>query len=166
MAAINRKVRIYRKLVAGDTFGSLASTEKLEFNTSKDPENPNGWTTRIGPITKGRGLADNSNPNGPLGEHQDTGTDEYTIQIEGAVSRADDVSNVFKVNLNSYQNDGQESTDLPFGRISIEIDRDPNENLIASVADGLKVRSLIWDMDEEIPNQTNFILILEKAENP
>ena len=166
MAAINRKVRIYRKLVPSNTFASLASTEKLEFNASKDNTIANGFTTRIGPITKGRGIASNPDPNGPLGENQDTGTDEDTIQIEGSVSRADLVGNAFKVNLNSFRDDGQENTNLPMGRFSVEVDRDPGENVIASATLGLKVRSLIWDMDEDIPNKTDFTLTLEKATNP
>ncbi len=166
MAAIDRKVRIYRKLVPADTFGLLAATEKLEFNASRDNTLANGWTTRIGPITKGRGIADNPDPNGPLGENQDTGTDEDTIQIEGTVSRADLVGNAFKVNINSFRDDGQENNDLPMGRFSIEIDRDPGENVIATATIGLKVSSLIWDMDEEVPNETKFILLLEKATNP
>ena len=166
MAAINRRVRIYRKLVPADTFASLASTEKLEFNVSKDNTIANGFTTRIGPITKGRGIASNPDPNGPLGENQDTGTDEDTIQIEGSISRADLVGNAFKVNLNSFRDDGQENTNLPMGRFSVEIDRDPGENIIASATLGLKVRLLIWDMDEDTPNKTDFILTLEKATNP
>jgi len=166
MAAIQRRVRIYRKLVPADTFGGLTSTEKLEFNLTSDNTVANGWTKRIGPISKGRAIADNPDPNGPLGENQDTGTEEDTIQVEGSVSRADLVGNAFKVNLNSFRDDGQESNALPMGRFSIEIDRDPGENVIASATLGLKVRSLIWDMDEDVPNETTFILILEKATNP
>lgn len=166
MAAIDRKVRLYRKTAVADTFGGLASTEKLEFNLSKDNKVPNGWTIRIGPISKGRGIAANPDPNGPLGENQDTGTDEDIIQIEGVVSRADDLTNVFKINLNSFRDDEQETTILPMGRFSIEFDRDPHENVISNAIIGLKIRSLVWDMDEEVPNATNFILILEKATNP
>lgn len=166
MAAIDRKVRLYRKTLVADTFGGLASTEKLEFNLSKDNKVANGWTTRIGPITKGRGIADNPDPNGPLGENQDTGTEEDTIQLEGVVSRADDLTNVFKINLNSFRDDTQEELVLPMGKFSIEFDRDPHENVISNATLGMKVRSLVWDMDEEVPNETKFILILEKATNP
>lgn len=166
MAAINRRVRIYRKTVPADTFATLASTEKLEFNASKDNTVANGWTTKIGPITKGRGIADNPNPNNPLGENQDTGEDEYVVQIEGSISRADDVTNAFKINLNSFESGEQENLALPMGVFSIEIDRDPHENLISDVTKGLKVRTLQWTEDEDTPNKTDFIFILEKGTNP
>lgn len=165
MPAINRKVRLYRKLVPADTFATLASTEKLEFNTSQDEAVANGWTTKIGPITKGRGIADNPNPNNDLGENQDTGQAELVYQIEGSVSRADDVTNAFKINLNDFEDKDQENVNLPFGRFSIEFDRDPHENLVSDGTTGLKIRSLQWLEDEDVPNKADFILILEKALN-
>ena len=166
MPAINRRVRLYRKLVPGDTFATLGATEKLEFNASTDNTVANGFTTKIGPITKGRGIADNPNPNNPLGENQDTGESELVIQIEGSISRADDVTNAFKINLNSFESEDQESIALPMGRFAIEIDRDPHENLISTATVGLKIRTLQWIEDEDTPNKVDFILILEKAINP
>ena len=98
-----------------------------------------------------------------MAENQDTGADEFIITIRGTVSRADDATNAFKINLNSFRDDGQESTALPAGRFSLEIDRDAHENIISSAILGLKVRSLNWILDEETPNMEDFILKLVKA---
>jgi len=157
-----RKVRIFRKTNPGDTFASVASTDKLEFNVSQDTKIPNGWTKHI-KLPKGRGIADNPNPNEELGENQDTGEIDLIYRIDGVVSRADDITNTFKINLNSFESGTQETTTLPLGVFSIEIDRDPHENIASSATLGLKVRSLEWNMDEETTNMTDFTIVLIKS---
>ena len=157
-----RKVRIFRKTLVGDTFGSLGATEKLEFNVSQDEKVSNGWTKHI-KIAKGRGIADNPNPNEDLGENQDTGELDLIYRIDGVVSRADDITNQFKANLNAFEQGEQETTTLPFGKFSIEIDRDPHENISSSATIGLKVKSLTWDEDEETTNMADFVLVLIKS---
>lgn len=156
------KVRLYRKTAVSDTFAGLAATEKLEFNVSQDESVANGWTTMIN-IPGSRGIGDTPAPGEDLAENQDTGADEFLIIVRGTISRADDATNAFKINLNSFRDGAQEELVLPAGKFSLELDRDPHENIISIATLGLKVKSLEWILDEEIPNMEDFILKLEKA---
>jgi len=151
MAAINRRVRIYRKLVPADTFASLASTEKLEFNVSQDTKIANGWTTGH-TIPTGRGIAEITNPNQNFAESQDTGLDDKMFEVRGVCSRPDVVAHAFIIGLNAFLDGDQENNNLPNGRFAVEFDADPNNNLISSATQGLKVEGLEWIFEDEEPN--------------
>lgn len=163
MTFMTKPVRIYRKTLLTDTFATLAATEKLTFNATKDETIANGWTSKTFKGTP-RAIAGHPNPNENLGEQQDTGLDEDVYTIQGAVSRADLVVNVFMDNLVDW-NEGEQETpiEFPFGRFSIEIDRAPALNKIASQVDGLEIRSLDWELDAEVPNQSLFTLVMSRG---
>lgn len=160
-----RKLRIYRKTLAADTFAGLGATEKLEFNASgTDNKVANGWTTGIHKGTP-RAIAQHPNPNENLGEQQDTGLDEDVYTIEGSISRPDLVANPFIDNLETWNEGAQENQiQLPFGRFSIELDKAPRLNKISSQVDGLEIRSLDWDLDGDIANEITFILVLSRGQ--
>ena len=162
MAAINRRVRIYRKLVPADTFGSLGSTEKLEFNASLDNKIANAWTTGH-THPRGRGIAEITNPNQDYAESQDTGLDDQMFEVRGVCSRPDIVSHSFIIGLNAFADGGQENNDLPVGIFAVEYDADPNNNLISSATQGLKVEGLEWVFDDEEPNVIHFKITFKIA---
>ena len=160
-----RKLRIYRKTLAADTFAGLAATEKLEFNaTGTDNKIANGWTKGVHKGTP-RAIAQHPNPNENLGEQQDTGLDEDVYTVEGSISRPDLVGNAFINNLETWNNEAQElQIQLPFGRFSIEIDKAPGLNKISGQTDGLEIRSLDWDLDGDVQNEILFVLVLSRGQ--
>jgi len=157
-------LRIYRKTLASDTFGSLGATEKVEMNANaRDPEIANLWSTFIH-YGAPRGIAEHPNPTQDLSETQDTGLDETVYEIDFALARADLIGNQFMINLISFNEGGQENlAELPFGRFSIEIDRNPNLNYISGNTQGLKIRDIAIDMDEEDANLITGTITLIKA---
>jgi len=155
-------VKIYRKNNPSDTYNTLPTTDKLIFNLTKDNTVANGFISLI-EIPSGRDIAENPNPNQNLSESQDTGLGEITFTITGTISRGDDVSNAWAVNLASFRDGQQESNTMPFGRFCIEMDRLPAENVIADATKGLKVSSFKWTLDEDVPNADSFVLQLTKA---
>jgi hypothetical protein len=159
-----KEIRIYRKTLAADTFGTLAATEKISLNANgNDNKIANMWSTFIHHGSP-RGIAEHPNPNQNLSENQDTGLEEIVYEIDFVLSRADLVGNQFMVNLVSFKDGSQENVgELPFGRFSIEIDRNPNLNLISGNTLGLKVRDITFDMDEETANETTGRITLVEA---
>lgn len=161
-----KKLRIYRKTLASDTFGSLGSTEKLEFNANGTTTDvANGFTTNI---RKGipRSIATHGNPNENLGEQQDTGLDEDVYTIHITITRPDLAANVFMNNLVEWQETGEQESAIqqPFGRFSIEIDRAPALNKISSQSDGLEIRSIDFILPAEAPNECDVIIILSRGQ--
>lgn len=158
------QIRIYRKTNAADTFGSLGPTEKITLNAgTKDVENADMWSTFLH-LGSPRGIAEHPNPNQNLSENQDTGLDEIVYEVDYALSRSDLVGNQFMINLISFKDGPQESVgELPFGLFSIEIDRSPLLNLISGNSQGLKVRDITFDLDEDIPNLTTGTITLVQA---
>lgn len=157
-----RKIRIYRKTNPGDTYAGLASTEKLEFNASKTITTPNGHTIES-KIIKGRDIAENPDPQADLSESQDTGLGETVYQLVGTISRSDDITNSFLVNIENWSNESQESNAMPFGRFAIELDRAPLLNILANASVGLKFTYVEYLFDEDIPNALQYIIRLTKA---
>jgi len=160
-----KKLRIYRKTLATDTFASLATTEKLEFNANgTDTSVANGFTTNI---RKGlpRSIATHSNPNENLGEQQDSGLDEDVYTIHATISRPDLAANVFMNNLVEWQEIGEQESavEQPFGRFSIEIDRAPALNKISSQSDGLEIRSIDLTLPAEAANECDVIIVLSRG---
>ena len=159
-----RLFKIYRKTLPTDTFASVGDSEKLTFNENgSDTSVANGWTTgfRVG---SPRDIAKHDNPNENLSEQQDAGLDENTIEIKGIISRSDLVSNIFMNNLVQWQDeDSQESISLPFGRFAFDIDRVPRLSQGANAISGEEIRSLTWDILEDVPNSIEFTLILSKG---
>jgi len=160
-----REFRIFRKTLPSDTFGSLSSADKLTFNGNATDNNvANGWTTgfRIGTP---RDVAKHDNPNENLSEQQDTGLDESVTEIKGVISRADLISNIFMNNLVDWneEDEGQESTDMPFGRFAFDMDRAPKLSQAADATKGMEMRSLTFDILEADPNAIEFTLILSKG---
>ena len=155
------EIRLYRKSLASDTFGSLPTADKLTFNAgTKDVENADLWTTYLHHGSP-RGIAEHPNPNQNLSENQDTGLDEIVYEIDYACSRADLIGNQFMINLVSFKEGSQENVaELPNGRFSLEIDRNPNLNKISGNTIGLKIRDITFDMDEETPNLTTGTITL------
>ena len=164
MTFTEKPVRIYRKTLAADTFASLGATEKIILNgNGTDNTVANGWTTLT---QKGapRAIAGHPNPNENLGEQQDTGLDEDVYTIIGSISRADLVANSFMDNLETWNAEAQElPVELPFGRFSIEIDRAPRLNKISDQTDGLEIRSLDWELNAEVANESIFTLVLQRG---
>lgn len=164
--AIGKYIRIYRKLVTGDTFASLGATEKIELNVNGTDNNiANMWSKGY---QKGasHGLAEHPNPNQNLSEQQDTGKDEDVFTIPFSISRSDLVGNQFLINLESWDNEdvnGQESLPLPFGRFSIEFEDNPHFDFISSELQGLEMRSLDYSKDPEVQNELTGILVLSKG---
>lgn len=158
-----RKLRIYRKTLVADTFAGLAATEKIEFNANgQDNTIVNAWTKHIHHGAP-RALAQHPNPNEELSEQQDTGKDEEVYEIDFVISKADDVSNSFIVNLLDFNANDQELPVLPFGRFSIEIDRAPGFNRVSNATDGLEIADLFFDMDEDTPNELTGTIILSRG---
>ena len=154
-------IRIYRKTNAADTFVGLPSTEKIAFNVNgTDVEVQNAFTTGLR-YGSPRGIAEHPNPNQNLSENQDTGLDEIVYEVDFTISRADLVSNEFMNNLVLWRDGPQESvTQLPFGVFAIEIDRAPALNLISDQTKGLKIRDIIFNLEEETKNETSGTIIL------
>jgi len=159
-----RPIRIYRKSLASDTFGSLPGTDKIEFNANGNDESiANIWSTFIHHGSP-RGIAEHPNPNQNLSENQDTGLEEIVYEIDYALSRADLIGNQFMINLVSFKEESQENVaELPNGRFAIEIDRNPNLNKISGNTIGLKIRDITFDMDEDTPNLTTGTITLIEA---
>ena len=160
-----RTFKIFRKAAPSDTFGSLASTEKLTFNGNAQSNIvANGWTTgfRIG---SARDIAKHDNPNENLAEQQDAGLDEKVYEFKLIISRADLITNIFMNNLVNWDEDdnGQESTAMPFGRFAFDIERAPKLSQGASATTGMEIRSLTFEIIEEDPNLTEVTLILSKG---
>lgn len=165
MAFSARLFLIYRKTLPTDTFASLTESEKLTFNgNGTESSIANGWTTgfRIGAP---RDIAKHDNPNENLSEQQDAGLDENTIEIKGVIARSDVLTNIFMANLVEWQNEGaQESNSLPFGKFAFDLNRAPALSQQANATTGMEIRSLSWDILEEVPNAIEFTLILSKGE--
>lgn len=159
-----RLFKIYRKTLPTDTFASVPSFDKLTFNANgTDNSVANGWTTGF-KFGSPRDIAKHDNPNEDLSEQQDAGLDENTIEIKGIISRADLIANEFMNNLVNWQDESpQESTVLPFGVFAFEIDRAPRLSQGASAINGEEIRSLTWEMLEDVPNAIEFTLILSKG---
>lgn len=157
-------IRIYRKSVAADTFASLGVGEKIALNANgKDNNIANMWST-LSKYGSPRGIAEHPNPNQNLSENQDTGLDEIVYEVDFVISRADLVGNQFMINLVSFRDGPQENvTDLPNGLFSIELDRNPHLNLISDAIKGLKIRDIVFNMDEETTNETSGTITLIEA---
>ncbi len=158
------QIRIYRKNVASDTFASLPVGDKIALNANgTDNTIANMWSTFL-KYGSPRGIAEHPNPNQNLSENQDTGLDEIVYEVDFTISRADLIGNQFMLNLVSFRDGPQENvTDLPNGLFSIEIDRNPLLNLISSAIIGLKIRDIIFNLDEETTNETSGTIILIEA---
>jgi len=164
MAFTAREFKIFRKTLPTDTFASLGIGDKLTFNANgNDTSVANGWTTGF-KIGSPRDIAKHDNPNENLSEQQDSGLDENTIEIKGVIARPDLISNIFINNLVQWQDLGfQESLVLPFGRFAFDLDRAPVLSQSANSVTGMEIRSLTWELLEEIPNAIEFTLILSKG---
>lgn len=165
MVFTGREVKIFRKTLPTDTFGSLTPSEKLTFNgNGTDNEVVNGWTTGIRVGTP-RDIAKHDNPNENLGEQQDSGLDESVYEFTGVISRADIVTNIFMANLVEWNDEGpQESTSLPSGQFAFDINRAPHLSQKSDATTGMEIRSLSWIILEEEPNAIGFILVLSKGQ--
>ena len=157
-------IRIYRKSLASDTFASLGVGEKISLNANgKDNEIANMWSTFI-KYGSPRGIAEHPNPNQNLSENQDTGLDEIVYEVDFVISRSALIGNQFMLNLVSFRDGEQENVaELPNGVFSIEIDRNPHLNLISSQIIGLKIRDIVFNMDEETGNETSGTITLIEA---
>ena len=159
-----RQIRIGRKTLVGDTFASLGVTEKIAINAlGQDNSIANMWSRNIHTGTP-TAVAEHPNPNENLAEQQDTGLDEDVYRIEGVISRADLIGNQFLINLETWNNEGKDLPALPFGRFFIELDRAPLKNKDANATDGLIFRLFDVDMDEDIPNQLDYVIEFSRGE--
>jgi len=142
--AINGSGSIYRVTSSGDTETTVATTEKLEFNTGAIVPDTTGRNTATG-FNSTRDLNFHPNPRRAIDIIQDGKLGRKLVRLTGYFK--DHNATLGPTNLDKWQNEDAANDDFPFGRFGLRLPDFANGilTLLPTATKGY----MLWDFDIE-----------------